>query len=750
MPAPRPLAHSVVRRALIPSLAALALATSLAGTSPATASPEPMRSIGAASALPASSRLLGMVPAEQQLHVSLFLAPRDPSGLEAAAEAASMPGSSSYRHFSSPASIQSTYGPSAASIAATRAWLASQGLAVSATIGAGTVIPVTGSASRVSAAFHTPLSQVRLADGRVAYANASAPQVPQSLAGAVGGVVGLSTVAEPSSQLTRGSSTPLPATSVRPQPKVAGIRTCAGASSLASGYSAQQIDAANDISLILNGGDLGKGVTVALYELSNFSMGDIASFDSCYGITPATSKVLVDGGVGISKSGDGIYEATADVETVSSTAPRAKILVYVAPPTGSGSIDEYAQIAQSDQAQVVSTSWGICEADLLLQSGANLADVEATLFQEMALEGQSVLAAAGDAGSSACAPDIGATGKNNGLSSNTYAPAVSDPASQPFVTGVGGTAITNLTSVSQTTSNQSGPAHDGTGWTAPFDGLAGRPSGFTGAGNTVGGGGISSLWRMPFWQTGVVQANVSSGGPCGAATGTYCREVPDISALAANSPSTPGYAVYGTAGAFSGRGWLSVGGTSLAAPLWGAIVALADQAHYNPSRALGLLNPSLYLQSSGNFRDVTAGTNDFLSAAGSPTNLSCDYTAPKQACYQATTGFDLATGLGTPMASLLLQGLDGLQVILATTSLPQATQGSSYSVSLSASGGTRPYTWAFTSGSLPPGLSLSASSGQLTGVPTSSGTFALSIRVSDSGGPPSTSQTRTFALVVTP
>jgi subtilase family serine protease len=748
MPAPRSPIRSATRRALVPGLVGILLAGPLLAPGPAGAAP--LRAVGSPAALPAGSQVFGLVPAEAQLHVSLFLTPRDPAGLEAAAEAVATPGSSTYRHFASPAAVQAAYGPSETAIAAARSWLQGQGLTVSATTGDGTVLPMTGSAAAVSAAFHTSLSEVHLADGRVAYANTSAPELPSALAGVVGGVVGLSTVAEPQSQLTRAPSAPKAVAPVRSSPTVAGIQPCTGASMIPSAFTAQQIDVANGISPILNGGDLGHGVTVALYELSNLSLGDVSTFDSCYGITPTATKVLVDGGVSIANSGDGIYEATADVETVSVTAPKARILVYVAAPTGSAPFDEYAQIVQSDQAQVVSTSWGICEADLLLSSGANLADVEATFYEEMALQGQSMLAAAGDAGSSACATDVGTSGKNKGLSADPYAPAVSDPASQPFVTGVGGTAIINLSAVAQTTWNQSGPRGNGAGWTAPFDGTAGRPSGFAGTGNSVGGGGISTLWRMPFWQTGVVQANLSSGSPCGAGTGSYCREVPDVSALAANSDSTPGYAIYGTAGAMSGQGWLSVGGTSLATPLLSAVVALADVASFNPAKHLGLLNPNLYLLSASAFQDVTVGNNDFLSAAGTPTNLDCDYSGAGQPCYQATTGYDLATGLGTPRANRLLKGLDGLQVLLDTTTLAGATQGSAYTATLMASGGTSPYTWAVTTGSLPAGLSLSPTSGQLTGVPSESGTFPLSIRVSDSGGPPSTTQTRNFTLVVAP
>ena len=70
----------------------------------------------------------------------------------------------------------------------------------------------------------------------------------------------------------------------------------------------------------------------------------------------------------------------------------------------------------------------------------------------------------------------------------------------------------------------------------------------------------------------------ASGARCGAPRRTGCREVPDVSALAAiGTRGTRGYVIYGTAGAFKGQGWLTVGGTSLATPLWAALAALADE-----------------------------------------------------------------------------------------------------------------------------------------------------------------------------
>lgn len=83
---------------------------------------------------------------------------------------------------------------------------------------------------------------------------------------------------------------------------------------------------------------------------------------------------------------------------------------------------------------------------------------------------------------------------------------------------------------------------------------------------------------------------------------------------------------------------------------------------------------------------------------------------------------------------------------ITTTSLPGATVGAAYNGTLTASGGTPAYTWGLASGSLPPGLTLAATSGAISGIPTTSGTYAFTAHVTDSGVP---AQIVTKALSIT-
>jgi len=98
-----------------------------------------------------------------------------------------------------------------------------------------------------------------------------------------------------------------------------------------------------------------------------------------------------------------------------------------------------------------------------------------------------------------------------------------------------------------------------------------------------------------------------------------------------------------------------------------------------------------------------------------------------------------ATGTGTILN-------DDAVVTVGPASLPAATAGNAYSQTLSASGGTAPYTFAVSAGTLPAGLSLSPA-GVLSGTPTSSGSFNFTATATDSGGSP-TSGNRAYTLTV--
>ena len=87
----------------------------------------------------------------------------------------------------------------------------------------------------------------------------------------------------------------------------------------------------------------------------------------------------------------------------------------------------------------------------------------------------------------------------------------------------------------------------------------------------------------------------------------------------------------------------------------------------------------------------------------------------------------------------------GAALNIDTTSLPGGTVGVAYSQGISASGGTPPYGWSVTAGSLPPGLSINAGTGAITGTPTTAGTYAFTVGATDAA---SGSDTQPLSIVV--
>jgi subtilase family serine protease len=519
--------------------------------------------VGRAPSAPSGATRLNAPDDTRSLTLSVVLAPRDPAGLESFATAVSTPGSPAYHRFLGPGEFAGRFGASAGAIASVRAALEAQGLHPGAAAANGLSIPVRTTVGGAGGALRVGFTRYRLRSGRVAFANTSAPQLPHAAAGHVQTVVGLDDLAVPR---------PL---DLHPHATAAtGPQACSSATTEASQTGAltpAQMAAAYGLDDLYAAGDLGAGVRVALYELEPDSSADISRYQTCFVTTATVNSHPVDGGASGSTFGTG--EAALDIEDVIGLAPQATIDVYSGPNTNTGAYDTYSKIVSDDTAKIVSTSWGVCEPQI--PSSARTA--EQTLFEQAAAQGQTIVAAAGDSGAQDCGGSV--------------ALAVDDPASQPWVTGVGGTSLSVSPSRTETVWNGNGGAT---------------------------GGGLSSVWARPSYQSGLSPVPSTSRG------------VPDIAADA-----DPG-AAYIVAWH---SGWTAIGGTSAAAPLWAAVTALTEASgsgNCAPGAPLGFLNPALYQLAAGALNDVTSGTNDTTG------------TAPSK--YSARTGYDLTTGLGTPNA----------------------------------------------------------------------------------------------------
>jgi hypothetical protein len=282
-------------------------------------------------------------------------------------------------------------------------------------------------------------------------------------------------------------------------------------------------------------------------------------------------------------------------------APSASLVVYEAPNSQSdvSGIDLLNRIASDNAARVVTTSWGNCEAEI----PSSDIQTEGTIFSRMAVQGQTMIAAAGDSGSEDC------YSPSNGVTNTSL--AVDDPGSQPTVVSAGGTTLPTTVASSQVV------------WNDCFVSGVNVPG--CAIGHGAGGGGLSTQWGRPTYQQG---ANPSAQ-----------RAVPDISGSA--DPNHGVVMYFGQLG-----GWLTFGGTSIVSPANAGLFADTNQGCFAP---IGQPGPALYAaNNSSNFTDITSGNNDL--------------TDSHAGLYHAAAGYDPASGLGTPIdqnLSVALQGVDG-------------------------------------------------------------------------------------------
>ncbi|HEY1618965.1 MAG TPA: protease pro-enzyme activation domain-containing protein, partial [Streptosporangiaceae bacterium] len=597
------------------------------------------------SAGPTSGQRTGTY-ASARMSVELTLAPPDPGSLAAALRAAYTPGSGAFHRWLAAGKFDVRYAPAASVRSAVTAYLRSAGLTM-ASSPSPFLVRATGTSRQVQGAFRTSLSSYRNASGTRYFANSRAVLLPASLARDVLGVTGLTNTARPRSMLMTPGTAKRPATQRTAARRQAAKKSCEapyvtkaqlfnevktraiftqtnavgyGAGPGCSGLTPSQL---NSLYRAPRGGPRtkGAGVTIGLFELSAYRRSDISTWARHYygpRYHPHLANINVDGGPVHPKcpAGDscppdingysGDIETAGDIEADLAIAPDARrVEVYNAPQdtTGQTSLAEYAAIARQDTADVVSASWATCEDDL----SAGYVQAENEIFEQMALQGQSMFSGSGDWGIYECIDSLTGPFIQNAI----------DPSAQPWVTGTGGTS---MESYNPRMNPRPGPPPRGTEtvWNvddlcsqqapAPDNDNQGGPFWCLAVG--AGGGGFSQYWGRPFYQHGPGvrnpaypnasgQVNGSGIAECAlAATGTPCREDPDVSA---NADPQTGFAVYctgtarqpeSTCATFTGGelvpGWFEANGTSLSGPLWAAMIADRDSYHGYRS---GSINP---------------------------------------------------------------------------------------------------------------------------------------------------------------
>jgi kumamolisin len=633
----------------------LGLATGLAGAAfgapyPSAATPAPM-DLGTAQAV------LG----NGSITVSVALPLQDSTAAEALLEDTYTPGSAHYRHFLSSQEFNAQFGPTDATVAQVTARFQSAGLQV--TRATSTLLKVTGSTSAIEAAFGVSLHayEVPAAAGIPGYryrAPTSAPQVSADIASSVQAVLGLDTRPRfrphirHSSGAVKITSTKL-SSSEPNTPDMPGLWTV---TDFVDYY---------DVGPLYKEGIEGKHQTIGIVTLAAFTPSDAFAYWNSLGlaVSPSRIKIVeVDGGSGPPSDAAGSDETTLDVEQSGGLAPSANVIVYEAPNTEQGFVDAFATAFDSNTADTLSTSWGQWEylddtstaVDPITHRNVNALKAFNDLFTQAALQGQSMYAAAGDAG----AYDANDPESIYPVPQFNKTLSVDSPASQPFLTAGGGTTLPGLQSFSLpngSTYSLTIPTEQAWGWDYldKLCALLGTPNPVTcGTFPGGGGGGVSVFMSLPFYQYFVPGVITSASGqalfneqtkppqlvfklPANFAG----RNVPDISL---NADPDTGYVIWYTSDVNGFEVEQFIGGTSFVAPQLNGITALYDQGL---GYRVGLLNNDLYnlvrlgaAYSGRNppLRDITSGDNWF---------------------YTGERGYDQATGVGVPDVTNLFRAL---------------------------------------------------------------------------------------------
>lgn len=376
----------------------------------------------------------------------------------------------------------------------------------------------------------------------------------------------------------------------------------------------------------------GQGSTIGIATLATFKPDDAYTYWKSVGLHVASNKIKqihVDGGAGTNGSG----ETTLDVEQSGGIAPASRVFVYEAPNTNQGFIDVFFKAADENQVDTLSVSWGSPE---IAQDPAVLAG-QHQAFLQLAAQGISVFAAAGDSG----AYDINSNQGSYVYPNCTMLLSVDSPASDPLVVAAGGLTLPGV----QTFYDKKGkvigsvdvPKVRPWSWDYLqnfFIAHFGEAVYYSGLFPVGGGGGVSANYALPFYQKNLSGTQLTASNQsliCQTSTGPQDlvdmpasyggRNLPDVSL---NADPDTGYAQY-VDGAWQ-YGW---GGTSFVAPQLNGITALITQVS---GQRLGFLNPQLYAR----FRQYGYGSNSPFVAVTSGDN---EY-------WQATHSYNPASGLG--------------------------------------------------------------------------------------------------------
>lgn len=534
-----------------------------------------------------------------------------------------------YHHWLTPETFAARFGVADEDIATTESWLVSRGFHIESVARSRDRITFSGTAAQIHAAFGTELHHYQT-EGEIHFGPASDLTLPAELASVTAAVLHLSDFRlKPNFKVQ-----------TRAHPDYTALST------QAHYLAPKDIATMYELNPLYNRGFYGSGQGLAVVGQSfvntSSASTSIETFQANLTQSDYISPVLVPGsGVEAISPGDE-GESEIDLEYSSGIAQNARIfLVYVGNNQNYDVFDALAFAITEDIAPVVSISYGECESAL---STSDL-DQNNALFEEAAAQGQTLVASAGDNGSTACAYYTSAEGVTP---VQQQALSVDFPASSPYVTAVGGTQMAAGTFTAGPSSYwASAISSDRVSSLLSYVPEVVWNEGSASSGIAAGGGGTSAYFLRPTWQNSVP----------GLPTGAY-RLLPDVALQ--SSIDSPGFLVcssdpdlIGLEGQIyscddglvgSNNQYAVAGGTSFAAPIFAGFVAILNEV--DDTTGEGNINPVLYSLAANPtsyaavFHDITSGTNACVpSAAACPTAGESNYTA--------TVGYDEATGLGS-------------------------------------------------------------------------------------------------------
>ncbi len=642
------------------------------------------------------------------------------------------PASPSYHKWLTPDQFGAQFGPSDQDMATVTTWLTGHGFNVTKVNPGKQTLEMTGNVAQLRSAFHTQIHKYDL-NGETHYANANDPQIPAALSSVVGGFMSLNNFPIKSYAKGLGKATYDPKTNkATPQWTIGGGTVATENFVLSPGDYAVQYD----LNPLYTAGTNGAGQAIAIINESNINIDLVNQFRTLFGLPANPPQIIIEGndpGIDGNNNPDGpnyaSVEAYLDVEWAGATAPGATIDLVIGADTAlsSGLILSAERAVYGNIAPIISLSFGNCELNIGSENSTL-----SQLWEQAAAQGQTVLVSTGDAGSAGCDND----------NTQAYAlkgQAVNGFASTPYNIAVGGTDFyysdyatggASAANYWSTTASNTTPVVSIKGvipeqpWNNSQFGLNINATGTSSSSIAGGGGGasnaalcstnsynsttglctgVSSGYPKPTWQSAATSIGVPSDG---------VRDLPDVSLFAAAGSNNSYYPICATDGdcqpVSSGIvQFYGVGGTSASTPAFAGIMALVNQKYGRQGQANAILYP-MKAQFPAAFHDVTNGSNSVPCEFAPTVSPNCiavtspliiggitegqigTGTTPE---YKATAGYNLATGLGTVDANVMVTNWANVHLAATTTTMTPPspttiTHGASINISGTVTAGT--------------------------------------------------------------